>query len=95
MSRLNMMLFGMVMLLAIGVVHAQHRARRLFVDLQKEKGVSEQLAAEWNQLQIEQGTLTSSHRIEEGAVRGLQMQVPATSHVRLIVVGEPQGREAR
>lgn len=95
MSRLNVILFGIVVLLAIGVVHAQHRARRLFVDLQKEKDLSEQLAAEWNQLQIEQGTLASSHRIEDGAVRGLQMQVPATAHVRLIVVGEPQDQGGR
>ena len=95
MSRLNVILFGLVVLLSIAVVHAQHRARRLFVDLQKEKDLGEQLAGEWTQLQIEQGTLASSHRIEEGAVNGLQMQVPAASHIRLIVVGEPQGRAAR
>ncbi|MDE1942225.1 MAG: cell division protein FtsL [Betaproteobacteria bacterium] len=95
MNRLNAMFFGAVVLLAISVVNAQHRARRLFVDLQKEKDRSEQLVAEWNQLQIEQGTLASSHRIEDGAVRGLQMQVPNTAHVRLIVVGEPEVREVR
>ncbi len=95
MNRLNVVLFGAVVLLAIAVVNAQHRARRLFVDLQKEKDLSEQLVAEWNQLQIEQGTLASSHRIEDGAVRGLQMQVPGTAQVRLIVVGEPGMQEAR
>jgi cell division protein FtsL len=95
MSRLNILLFAMVVALAIGVVHAQHRARRLFVDLQKEKDVAEQRVAEWNQLQIEQGMLASSHRIEEGAVHGLQMQLPTSARTRMIVVGQPQPQGAR
>ncbi len=95
MSRLNILLFCLVVVLAVGVVHAQHRARRLFVDLQKEKDTAEQRMAEWNQLQIEQGTLTSSHRIEEGAVHGLQMQLPAASRTRMIVVGQPLVQEVR
>ena len=94
MSRLNILLFVLVVVLAIGVVHAQHRARRLFMDLQKEKDTAEQRVAEWNQLQIEQGTLASSHRIEEGAVHGLQMQVPPSARTRMIVVGQPQVRGA-
>jgi len=95
MSRLNIFLFALVVVLAIGVVHAQHRARRLFVDLQKEKDMAEQRVGEWNQLQIEQGTLASSHRIEDGAVHGLQMQVPPSSRTRMIVVGQPQAQGAR
>ena len=90
MNRFNILLFVLVVMLAIGVVHAQHRARRLFMDLQKEKDMAEQRIAEWNQLQIEQGTLASSHRIEEGAVYGLQMQLPPSSRTRMIVVGRPQ-----
>ncbi len=89
MSRVNMMLFGILILLAIGVVHAQHRARHLFVDLQKEKDVAEQLTGEWNQLQTEQGTLASSHRVEEGAVRVLQMQVPEAARIHLLVTAKP------
>jgi cell division protein FtsL len=95
MSRLNILLFALVVVLAIGVVHAQHRARRLFVDLQKEKDTAEQRVAEWNQLQIEQGMLASSHRVEDSAVHGLQMQLPPASRTRLIVVGQPQIQEAR
>ncbi len=89
MSRFNIILFTLVVILAIGVVHAQHRARRLFMDLQKEKDTAEQRIAEWNQLQIEQGTLSSSHRVEEGAVHGLQMRLPTSSDTRMIVIGQP------
>ncbi|MHB8354781.1 MAG: cell division protein FtsL [Burkholderiales bacterium] len=95
MNRLNILLFVLVVVLAIGVVHSQHRARRLFMDLQREKDMAEQRVAEWNQLQIEQGTLASSHRIEEGAVHGLQMQLPTSSRTRMIVVGQPQVQGAR
>ncbi len=95
MSRINIILFAVVVILAIGVVHAQHRARRLFMDLQKEKDTAEQRIAEWNQLQIEQGTLSSSHRIEEGAVRGLQMRLPTSSDTHMIIVGHPDSQGAQ
>lgn len=87
MSRINIILFACLITLAISVVYAQHRARRLFVDLQKERDTADQLVTEWNQLQIDQGTLTSSKRIEDGAIRALQMQLPAASKTRLIVTG--------
>ena len=51
MSRVNMILFSCLITLAISVVYAQHRARRLFVDLQKERDTADQLVIEWNQLQ--------------------------------------------
>lgn len=87
MSRVNMILFACLFTLAISVVYAQHRARRLFVDLQKERDTADQLVIEWNQLQIDQGMLTSSKRIEDGAIRALQMQLPAASKTRLMVTG--------
>jgi cell division protein FtsL len=92
MSRLNMLLFGSAVVLAILVVHEQNRARRLFMDLQKEKDTAEQLAIEWNQLQIEQGMLSANKRIEEGAVKGLQMQLPPPGKVKLIVVDKTASR---
>ncbi len=87
MSRINAALFLCLILLAIAVVHTQHRTRRLFIDLQKEKDHTEQQIAEWHQLQIEQGLLTSSHRVEEGAISGLQMQLPKEAQSRLVVLG--------
>ncbi len=88
MSRINATLFLFLLLLAIAVVHTQHRSRRLFVDLQKEKDHTEQQIAEWHQLQIEQGLLTSSHRVEEGAISVLQMQLPKGAQSRLVVLGD-------
>ena len=93
MSRVYMILFSCLITLAISVVYAQHRARRLFVDLQKERDTADQLVIEWNQLQIDQGTLTSSKRIEDGAIRALQMQLPAASKTRLMVTGVTAEKE--
>lgn len=94
MSRLNPLLFLGLLLLAIAVVHTQHRSRRLFIDLQKEKDRTEQQIAEWHQLQIEQGLLTSSHRVEEGAISVLQMQLPKGPQSRLVVLGESPNQVA-
>lgn len=95
MSRLNSALFVVLILLAIAVVHTQHRSRRLFIDLQKEKDHTEQQIAEWHELQIEQGLLTSSHRVEEGAISLLQMQLPKETQSRLVVLGVDPTQVAR
>lgn len=55
---------------------SQHKARKLFVELQKEKDRAQQMDVEWGQLQLEQGTLAMPARVEKLASSVLQMQMP-------------------
>ena len=75
MRRLDLGLFVALVLCAILVVHTQHRARRLFVDLQREHSIADQLAADLRRLQADQATLASANRVERVAV-GMRMRQP-------------------
>jgi len=86
-ARLNVLLLGLVIACALGVVTSQHKARKLFVELQKEKGRAQQMDVEWGQLQLEQGTLAMPARVEKIAARQLQMQMPQSSQLRYIRSG--------
>jgi cell division protein FtsL len=91
MTRTNFFLLLAIFLLALFVVHEQQRQRNLFIQLQKERDVVERLVSENSQLQLKAGLLTSSRRIEDGAVKELHMIVPATRQTRVIMM-EPGSR---
>ena len=67
----------------MSVVHTQHRARRLFVDLQRERSLGEQLASDLRRLQSDQATLAAANRVERAA-SGLHMRVPELKATRII-----------
>jgi cell division protein FtsL len=69
---------------ALGVVTSQHKARKLFVELQKEQELTTQLDVEWGQLQLEQSTWATHARIEKIAGRTLQMRVPDTKRIQAL-----------
>jgi len=87
--RLNLVLIGLVVLCALGVVTAQHEARKLFVELQREQEVAKQLDVEWDQLQLEQSTWAMHSRIEKIAVSSLHMRVPPPSRIRIVDPAAP------
>ena len=87
MSRLNGLLVLVLIVCALSVVTSQHRARRLFIDLQREQDTATQLAVEWNHLQIEQGSLAAGNRVETVATQALQMRVPDAPRTRVVVLG--------
>lgn len=68
-------LFVAVIVSALSVVALQHKARKLFVELQKEKERAHQMEVEWGQLQLEQSTWAMSARVENIASAKLQMQI--------------------
>ncbi|MEO8039037.1 MAG: cell division protein FtsL [Betaproteobacteria bacterium] len=84
MVRLNLVLLGLVVLCALGVVTAQHEARKLFVEVQREQEVAKQLDVEWDQLQLEQSTWAMHSRIEKIATASLHMRVPPPSRIRIV-----------
>lgn len=79
-----------VVLCALSVVTSQHKARKLFIELQKEKEQAQKMDVEWGQLQLEQSTWATPARVEEVAVKRLQMQLPKNEQVQFIQV-KPNG----
>ena len=73
-----------VVLCALSVVTSQHKARKLFIELQKEKEQAQQMEVEWGQLQLEQSTWAAPARVEQVAVQKLQMQLPKNGQVQFI-----------
>ncbi|UCV11112.1 cell division protein FtsL [Dechloromonas denitrificans] len=82
MVRFNMALLLIVVICALGVVTSQHRARKLFQDLEGEQERARQLDVEYGQLQLELSTWATHPRIEKIARDRLHMVTPdATGRV--------------
>lgn len=82
--RLTFILFAALIVCALSLVSSQHKARKLYVELQKEQAAAKQLDVEWGQLQLEQGTWGTHGRIERIATRELGMRLPAASRVEVV-----------
>ena len=83
-TRVHLLLLLAVIACALGVVTSQHKARKLFVELQKEKDRAQQMEVEWGQLQLEQGTWATPARVERIAGAKLQMQLLKKGQVQFI-----------
>lgn len=82
MLRFNLFLLCVVVICALGVVTSQHRARKLFQELEGEQARARQLDVEYGQLQLELSTWATHPRIEGIARDRLKMVVPdATGRV--------------
>jgi cell division protein FtsL len=88
---LNVLLMTAVLVCALSVVTSQHRARKLYIELQQEKERAQQMDVEWGQLQLEQSTWATPARVEKIAAQQLQMQSPRSGQVHFIRV-EPNGQ---
>ena len=75
-----------VVLCALSVVTTQHKVRKLFIELQKEKEQAQEMDVEWGQLQLEQSTWAAPARVEQVAVQKLQMHLPKNGQVQFIRV---------
>jgi cell division protein FtsL len=84
MAKLNLVLALVLVLCALGVVTSQHKARKLYVELQQIQSETKRLDEEWGQLQLEQSTWAMHSRIEKIATGYLQMQVPDAARSRIV-----------
>ena len=66
---------------AISVVYVKHYNRKLFVELQQEEQLRDEMSIEWGQLQLEQATWSTHARMERIARRQLFMIIPKNSDV--------------
>lgn len=84
MTRLNLILFFALIFSALGLVNSQHKARNLYIELERESQFAKQIEQEYGQLQLEQSTWAMHSRIEQIASQKLQMQVPDAQRVQVV-----------
>ena len=84
MVRLNLILLAILIGCALALVTSQHRARKLYVELQKEQDLAKQLDVEWGQLQLEQSTWAMHARVEKIAANALGMRVPPATRIQVV-----------
>ena len=84
MARLNLILLTILVVCALSVVTSQHKSRKLYVELQKERELAKQFEVEWGQLQLEQSTWAMHARIEKIASGQLMMRVPPAARVQVV-----------
>jgi cell division protein FtsL len=93
MSRLNLFLLFLLVACALGVITTQHKARKLFIDLESGQTAAKRLEEEFTQLQLEQSTWATNKRVEALAARSLGMRLPEPGATRVITMGEPEARK--
>ena len=84
MTRINLILFGVLILVALGVVTAQHKARKLYFELEQQEQLTKSFETEYGQLQLEQSTWAMHSRLEEYAQQKLQLKVPEMKRIQVI-----------
>ena len=88
MAKLNLLLLLVLIVCALGLVTCQHKARKLFTDLEREQARARELDVEFGKLQLEASTWGLHARIEKVATGTLGMRTPDPRRVRIV------GREA-
>lgn len=81
MARINLVLVLIVLACALSAVAANHRARKLFTELEAAQKRMRDLDIEWGQLQLEQSTLAAHARVEKVARERLGMKPPAPGQI--------------
>ena len=69
---------------AVQVIYARHKARDMFVQLEKFNAERDSLDMEWGRLQLEQSYWSSHAFVERVANAKLQMNLPEMRAVRIV-----------
>ncbi len=80
-ARLNLLLLLVAVVCALFVVSSNHRARKLFTELESTQKHMRDLEVEWGQLQLEQSTVAAHVRVEKLARDRLGMRAPAPGQI--------------
>ena len=90
MVRLNLLLLAVLVLCALSLVTSRHQARKLFVELERERAATRGYESEYGQLQLEQSTWAMPARTEKIAREQLKMQLPGPGRVEIVPAGSPR-----
>jgi len=89
-AKLNLLLLLVLVVCALGLVTSQHKARKLFSDLERAQARARELEVEYGKLQLEASTWALHTRVERVATRTLGMRTPDARQVRVIGVAGAQ-----
>jgi cell division protein FtsL len=81
MGKLNIFLLMLVVFCASQLVESQHEARRLFVELGRERQAERQLEVAFTRLQLDQATLAKGERVDSVARSKLKMITPSPNSI--------------
>lgn len=84
MTKLNLILFLVLIFTSLGAITSQHKARKLYFELQQSQDAAKQYDIEWGQLQLEQSTWAMHARIEQIASQQLHMEVPDAKRIQTV-----------
>jgi cell division protein FtsL len=69
---------------ALGLVTSQHKARKLFAELERQEARTKALDVEWGQLELETRTWALPSRIDKLARERLDMRAPDPRRVHVV-----------
>ena len=69
---------------AAGAIYCKHRARELFVQLERLNGQRDNLQIEWGQLQLEQSAWSTHAFVERVASTKLHMAMPPPKEIEIV-----------
>jgi cell division protein FtsL len=69
---------------AAGAIYSKHRARELFVELERLNARRDNLEIEWGQLQLEQSAWSTHAFVENVAATKLKMAMPPPKEIELV-----------
>jgi cell division protein FtsL len=93
-SRFNALLAFLLVVCALGLVTSQHRARKLFIDLEHAQNQARQLDVRWNRLRLEQTRLATASLIDSKARAGLAMQPVTPQRTLYLTLDTPAEQTA-
>jgi cell division protein FtsL len=77
------LLWVAVLASAAGAIYCKHRARELFVELERLNSGRDELEVEWGQLQLEQSSWSAYSLVENVADVRLHMRMPVSTDVEM------------
>jgi cell division protein FtsL len=72
-TRWNLLLGILLVISALSLINSQYQARRLFIEIERAKTLSQKYEVEWTQLKLDQSTFGKHARIEAVASKELGM----------------------
>ena len=90
MAKLNLLLLAVLVACALGLVTSQHKARKLFSQLEREHNRARELDVEYGRLQLEASTWGLHSRVERIAAGALGMRPADVRRVRIVGRDAPQ-----
>jgi cell division protein FtsL len=69
---------------AAGAIYCKHRAREMFVELEKLNASRDKFEIEWGQLQLEQSAWSTHAFVEQVATKKLHMAMPPPKEIEIV-----------